>query len=237
MKKLRLMATALTVGIIGGVIFTILRIFGRIKIKGALPKQPKDSGLLIISNHPSLWEAGTFPFLLFPRYLWNWRAVPFSTPDKENFYDKWWFALFRPVCVPVPRGDRKAEIQALQKMISTVQEKGTLILFAEGGRTYKGEGFKESKISGKRIRPFQNGAGAIARRAKPMIVPIWTEGGDKILPNRSCGSEFYWALPRLWKRMDVIIGQPLAAPDNLKTDELIDWLEDKLLDLADTIRG
>ena len=89
-------------------------------------------------------------------------------------------------------------------------------------------------ISKKRIRPFQDGAGAIARRAKPMIVPIWTEGGDKILPNRSCGSEFYWALPRLWKRMDVIIGDPLTAPDNLKTDELIGWLEDRLLELADT---
>ncbi|TAN58588.1 hypothetical protein EPN15_00585, partial [Patescibacteria group bacterium] len=104
MKKMRLMATAWTVGIIGGVIFTVLRISGRIKIKGVLPKQPKDSGLLIISNHPSLWEAGIFPFLLFPRYLLNQRAIPFSTPDKENFYDKWWFALFRPVCVPVPRG-------------------------------------------------------------------------------------------------------------------------------------
>lgn len=234
-KKVKLVLLVWTVGILGGTIFLVLQALKRIDIKGKIDKKCcEKKGLLIVSNHPSLCESALLPFLFFPLYLWGTKFVPISTPDRGNFYDKWWFSILRPVCIPVPRGDKRGEVQALQKMISLLQRGGILILFPEGGRTYRGRGDKFRELDGRKIREFQRGVGAIVFRAKPTIILLWTEGGENILPNQDC-SQAKFMFPRIWRRMKIKIGEAMEAPDGLKGEKLITWLEDKLLSLAMSI--
>lgn len=235
-EKIKLFALAWTFGIAGGLILLILRIFGRLELRGNIirAKEP-NKGLLLISNHPSLWEAAIFPFLFFPNYLWNTSFVPLSTPDKKNFYDKRWFIFFRPICIPISREEGSNEAVALKKIVKGLQEGRIVILFAEGGRTYRGQEFRKSQIKKKKIRPFQSGVGLIARLSKAPIIPVWTEGGQNIIPNKSCESvKMQPFCPRIWNKMTINASAPLQIPDKMKSREIASWLEEKLLDLADS---
>lgn len=235
-EKIKLFALAWTFGIAGGLILLILRIFGRLKLRGNIisAKEP-NKGLLLISNHPSLWEAAIFPFLFFPNYLWDASFVPLSTPDKKNFYDKRWFIFFRPICIPISREEGSNEAAALKKIVKSLQEGRIVIIFAEGGRTYRGQEFRKSQIKKKTIRPFQSGVGLIARLSKAPIVPVWTEGGQNIIPNKSCESvKMQPFCPRIWNKMAINAGSPLQIPEKMTSRDITLWLEEKLLDLADS---
>ncbi len=226
-----------TFGLIAGLILLIFRITGRIKIDGFVIEKfkPSGSGTLVIANHPSLWEAALLPLLFFPWYLWNIQYIPYSTPDGNNFFKKWWFAPFRMVSIPVMRGNRRQEIEALQNIIQTLKEDKIVILFAEGGRTYRGKEFKTSRFKHKVIRRFKQGCGVIVARTRPKIVLIWNQGGDEILPNEDINaSEIHFVFPRLWKRILIKVGEPLYISPELPSKTITEILEDKLLELADT---
>ena len=234
-NKIKLFALAWTFGIVGGLMLLVLRIFGRLYLRGSIigDKEP-NKGLLLISNHPSLWEAAIFPFLLFPNYLWDLSFVPLSTPDKKNFYDKRWFVFFRPICIPISREEGSNEAATLKKIVKSLQEGRIVILFAEGGRTYRGQEFRKSQIKKKKIRPFQNGVGLIARLSKAPIVLVWTEGGQNIIPNKSCESvKIQPFCPRIWNKMTIDASVPLQIPEKMMSRDITLWLEEKLLGLAD----
>lgn len=234
-EKIKLFALAWTFGIAGGLILLILKIFGRLELRSNIISTKKpNKGLLLISNHPSLWEAAIFPFLFFPNYLWNSSFVPLSTPDKKNFYDKRWFIFFRPICIPISREDGGNEVSALKKIIKSLQDGKIVILFAEGGRTYRGQEFRESKSGKNKIRRFQSGVGLIAHQSKAPIVLVWTEGGQNIIPNISCDTaKMQPFCPRIWNKTTINASYPLQIPDKMKSREITSWLEEKILDLAD----
>jgi 1-acyl-sn-glycerol-3-phosphate acyltransferase len=201
---------------------------------------PKDKGLILIHNHPSLWEPALLPFLFFPWYLFSLRLVPFSTPDKKNYYDKWWFSPFRAVCVPIERGNLKEEVRALKRMQEKLLAGGILILAPEGGRTFKGEEFKVirgGKIEvaeglsendlrdNKAIRRFKTGISHLVFDTKTEILPVWTEGGEKVIPN---AYSFKLPFPRLWQQIQIKIGEPLDL-GKLPKREIAEFLEDSIL--------
>ncbi|MFC1925311.1 lysophospholipid acyltransferase family protein [Chloroflexota bacterium] len=219
------------------------RLTTRVKVQGYDPKKlrpKKNKGLILIHNHPSLWEPAVLPFLFSPWYLFSPRFVPFSTPDKKNYFNKWWFFLYRAVCIPVERGNLKEEVRALRRMQKKLNEGGILIMAPEGGRTHKGEEFKVmrngkteivkdlSEIDlrdGKAVRRFKSGIGRLIYNANADIIPLWTEGGEGVVPNKS---HALYSFPRLWRKATIKIGEPLDL-GGLSKKEIVEFLEDSIL--------
>ena len=107
---------------------------------------------------------------------------------------------------------------------------GVLILFPEGGRTFKGEEFLYSE-KGNKIKILKEGVGWLVMKTKPLVVPIWVEGSDEILPNQA--DKLYYTLPRFWRRMTIKIGEPLRFGNPSGKEEVTQKLAIALLNLAD----
>src|SRR4030042_5493739 len=229
---------AWSIGLLGGLFLWLLRITTRVKVQGYSRSklEPRDKGLILIHNHPSLWEPALLPFLFFPWYLFSLRFVPFSTPDKINYHDKWWFSFFRIVCIPIERGNLKGEVRALKGMKERLAEGKILILAPEGGRSFKGEEFKIvrrgeievvkglSEIDLKDdilLRRFKSGIGWLVFNTKAVVLPVWTEGGERVIPN---GPSFQLPFPRFWKQTRIKIGEPLDL-EKLSKEEINEFLE------------
>jgi len=240
MKKLKLFLAVWTVGLFFGFVFRILKLTKRVEVFGYenLLKYfeefaPKNKPLIVMPNHPSLWEPGLLPFLFFPQYLTSLRFVPFSLPDKKNFFDKNWFAPFRAVCVPIERGNRREELKTIFMLKDRFKEGGIYILFAEGGRTHLGKEFKIAIRSDNRIRKFPKGIERLFS-GSCIVLPIWTKGGEKVIPSRKTfprGPYFFY--PRIWEKTKLCIGEPFQLPENLSKGEIREFLEDKLLEVSE----
>jgi len=244
-EKIKLFVVIWSIGLLGGLLLWLLRITTRVKVHGYDRRKldPKDKGLILIHNHPSLWEPALLPFLFSPWYLFSLRFVPFSVPDKKNYHDKWWFSFFRAVCIPIERGSPKGEARALRRMQEKLAEGKILILAPEGGRTFKGEEFKVIRGGGidvvqglpeidlrdnKAIRRFKTGIGWLVFNTKTVILPVWTEGGEEIVPNEV---SFKLPFPRLWRQTQIKIGEPLDLGE-LSKKEITEFLEDSILKVA-----
>jgi len=235
------LAVLWTIGALGGTLFFLLRIFGRIRLMGYDIKKlyPTEKGLIVIYNHPSLWEPGILPFLLFPFFLFSLRFAPYSAPDKRNFFDKWWFYLIRRFCIPIDR--EKGRTKGLRELIKNVNQGKIVIVAPEGGRTDKGEEFKVLENGGKivikkkheltqndihKIRRFQRGFSALLKLTQAPVLPIWTEGGNRVIPNKdSFPKGPYLLLPNLKAKTIIKIGERRKTKD-------ISQLEDTLLKLS-----
>lgn len=236
MLRIKFFMLVWTFGLIGGLLVLVLKITGRVTlVKWNMDKfKPEGNGTLIIANHPSLWEAVILPLLFFPRYLWDVRYIPYSTPDSSNFYEKWWFKPFRIISIPIKRDNKRKEVEALYNIIKILKENKIVILFAEGGRTYRGKSFKMSRIKQKIIRRFKHGCGSVVIRAHPKIVLIWNEGGDEVMPNEDIIiPKIPFIIPRIWKKVTIATGEPIFVLS--EHDDITELLEEKLLELADTV--
>ncbi len=244
-EKIKFFVAAWSIGLLGGLLFWLLRITNRVKVQGCERRKldPKSKGLILIHNHPSLWEPALLPFLFFPWYLFSSRFAPFSVPDKNNYYDKWWFSFLRIVCIPMERGNLKGEVRALRQMQEKLVEGKIIILAPEGGRTFKGEEFKvirEGKIDvvkslpeidsgdNKAIRRFKPGIGWLASKNNVEILPVWTEAGERVIPNEF---SFKLPFPRFWRQTRIKIGEPIDLGE-LSKKEIIELLEDSILKLG-----
>lgn len=225
-KKLLLIFYFWTLGFVGGILFWLLRIFGRVEVQGYRLKKliPPKEGLIVIYNHPSLFEPALLPFLFFPWYLFSPRMIPFSTPAKE-YYDQWWFLPFRPVSIPIQRNRAEKRYKFLKQLLQKIKEGKVIILAPEGGRTFKEGEFKiieQGKILIKRdwrelkeksqkiIRRFQSGLSFLLK-TQVTFLPIWAEPKISFFP-----------LPRFWIRIK--IGKPLKGSEVSNLEELEDLL-------------
>ncbi|MDO8424785.1 MAG: lysophospholipid acyltransferase family protein [bacterium] len=233
-ERLRILFLVWTIGLVGGLIFMVLRVTGRVKISGFNRKKLKlgEKGLIVISNHPSLWEPGVIPFLFFPGYLFSLRLVPVSVVDKADYYNSGWFSPFRFACLPVERRNTKEEMKAMGKMLSHLERGGVLIIYPEAGRTFKGEEFRYSS-SGERIRCFPKGLRKLFLESGSPVLPLWTKGGDRIILNELAHPRFpHFTFPRIWRVLTIRFGD-LIEVNGTSREEVIGMLEDTLLKLGE----
>jgi len=223
-EKYKLWVFIWTIGLLAWLVFLILKITGRVKIRGYEKRKvrPGASGLILIANHPSLWEPAILPFLFFPRCLFSQKLLPISVVDKNDYYNKIWFSPFRMACLPVERGNAREELKAMDAMIEILNQGRILILYPEGGRTSKGEEFKFS-CSGRKIRRFKKGLRRLFLNSHAVIWPVWTEGGDKVMPR--------FSFPHIWAETVIKPGEPFK-PEARKS-EILEVLEGVLLELGD----
>jgi 1-acyl-sn-glycerol-3-phosphate acyltransferase len=232
-RKIKILVLVWTIGVLGGISFWLLVLFGRIRLKGYQRRKfnPGNKGLVLISNHPSLLDPIILCFLFFWSYLFSFKRIPYSTPDKKNYYDKWWFWPFRLVSVPIERGSRKKELVSLKRIRKLVKERKVVILFPEGGRTFKGKEFKFSE-TGERLRKFPIGIRKIFLGMDCEILPIWLRGTDNVWENQLDFPDVFPFL-KFWKKIEIIIGEKinsLQLPQEKK--EIVEWLENYLVELS-----
>jgi 1-acyl-sn-glycerol-3-phosphate acyltransferase len=180
----------------------VFRFIGWIRIRGSKNFPQNQNSVLLVSNHPSLWEPIILTGLFFPQYVFHpIRRIPWGTPDQHNYTDKWYWAIFSARMISVPRGKRRGELRALVDFIKVLRTGGSVVLFAEGGRTAKGDHFLYSR-SGKRMRELKHGVGRVVCRSSCLLFPVWIDGAEKVLP---IGTWF----PRVWRGMTITFGEPI----------------------------
>lgn len=198
-------------------------------------KENKKIGLIILSNHPSLFETLFLPILLWPRFTFFPSLTPVSTPDEKNFMKAKLFGFLSGLVrffmslvptIPISRGSKQAGGKSILNIIKELNNGAVLVFFAEGGRTCK-EKKPENFIylENRKIRKFQSGiAGIIKKSENFIILPVWIDGAEKILP-------YSKILPRMWKRMRFSFGRPLLSKElrNKENFEILKNLESYVL--------
>jgi len=217
-----------------GIIFTFLLLTRRVKIKNWRRLLSQEGGMLVVSNHPSLYEPCLIPFLFFPKFIFHpHKFAPLNTPDKYRFYNKWWYGLLglRLVSIPIARTGKEIhqEKLVLRKMVKFLRDKKIIIIFPEGTRTYKairiGNFTKSNR--GKLLGQIKEEIGALAVISGTNIVPVWIDGSEKVLPNEQ------FPFPRILNQVVIKIGEPFSLSKDISPKEAAQTISQALLKLAD----
>jgi 1-acyl-sn-glycerol-3-phosphate acyltransferase len=144
----------------------VLLAVSRVKVRvEGLEKIKEDGSYVFVSNHLSYMDT--------PVALAN-IPVQFRFLAKRGLFQIPFLGwhLARAGHIPVPRGDARAAVKTMTLAAQAVREqKISLLIFPEGGRSRKGE-----------MRPFMEGAAYIAIRAGVPLVPIGLQGTREVLP-------------------------------------------------------
>lgn len=154
---------------------------------------------LVIANHRSLIDSWLSVFFFWPWSLLNPTLIPWHTPAKENYFAFWPLrvACLLWQCIPVER-NRNAQRQLIQQL-SDCLKNGVLMLFPEGGRHLGNP---------REMRSWKPGATQLAIGNKATVLPFAFQGMRQVLPAKKFSPRFHW-LPRLFKKIVIVIGQPI----------------------------
>lgn len=242
-------------GPIVGVLFCLLEALGRIRFVHFERFPIWEEKLIIVSNHPSLLEPVLLPFMGFPWMNFPWvfspqwsriklslswfswlqrdfalpkKLIPANVTDRQNFFDYGFWRLFKGINVPVDRNGRPQDrISSISAIKSILENGGRVLLFPEGGRTFKAiQKCRIKSVGGKEIGKLKHGAAWLAINTGAKVLPIWIEGTDKVLPN------IKFPLPRLWHRVTIKIGKPFLINVNGREEATLE-IAQTLLTLAD----
>ncbi len=240
-----------------GVLVCLLEAFGRIKFVHFERFPIWEGGLIIVSNHPSLLEPWILPLMGFPWMNFPWvffpirsrvkfslrwfkelqeqfsmpkKLIPANVPDRENFFDHGWWRLFQGINISVNRnGGPKTRVSTILALKKILEDGGRVLIFPEGGRTFKAEwNGKLMSTNGRELGKLKDGAAWLATKTGTMILPVWVEGTDKVLPNHG------FPFPRLWHRVTIKTGSPFSVNGNAREEATFE-IARALLQLADEI--
>lgn len=231
--KICLVLALYTVGLLMWFAFFILRMLGRIRILHweRFPKNPKR--LIVCSNHPSVLEVILLPFLFLRYFFWHpFQAIPWSTPDKQN-YDRLIWKPFKPRLIFVNRRDKKEAQEAFHKMVRVLNLDMVVLLFPEGGRT--GSAKKKEKHlyseKGNKIRKLKPGIASLVLKTGASVFYIWVKDAEKVMPivpNR------LYTYPRFWDSSVILkFGKTVKFPKETDREEIIQSIATDILELAD----
>ena len=222
MKKMKELCVCWIFGKLAGVFFRLLKSTGRLKVYGYSVDKfyLKNKNMVLISNHPSFLETILLPFLFAPNHNFSFK-LPCSLAEKK-YYGAWWFP-WRPVCMPIERGNKRDELKVLKEIKSDFLKntEKSLILYPEGARTAKGilkRGYRRSE-NGKTIAVFPKGIERLFVDSDFYVLPVWTEGGSEIMSGK------------FWRKIKIVIGEPFKL--SAQKGRINDYLESVLLELAD----
>lgn len=238
--KLLFLLAIYTMGTILGLGLLVLRLLGRVNVlhQERFPKYNKNpelfkNGLIVVSNHPSLLEPLIVSALFFDQYFFRpFKLSPWNIPEEKNYDNKFWkWAKARIIWVDRTNSGKARE--TFRKAKNVVNSRGILILFPEGGRTFKRK-HKLSSKKGKEIGVLQEGIGLLILKTQAPVLFIWVEGSDKFFPNTLWIDEktSKFPFPRFWKKITVKIGE-LTTFEKSSRVEITQEVVAKLLELAD----
>lgn len=174
-----------------------LKVFNKVRVHNYDIIRNTEPGYLLISNHVTMLDDTWIDSLLYLQFGFrNMRYFPWHAPEEKNFFlgpVVAWF-LKKAQCIPLTRGHGVFQpgMTRLKELLNT----GHIVhIFPEGTRTRSGD-----------INRGQVGVGRLAYQTKTMIVPLYHEGLQKLLP---IGSH----RPRIGKRVEIVVGEPVDMSD------------------------
>lgn len=188
----------------------------------------RSRGLLSFSNHVSLFDD---PLLISNLGKTRYSEVRWIPADHINFFGSYLKGLLfsSGKCVPIIRGGGLDQ-PGFSFLLDRLQNGEWVHIFPEGGRT---------REAGARLRtPFKQGIGRLLVEAKPLTLPFYHLGMERILPIGA-------AVPRLGKKVQVLFGKPTLV-DSTWIDQLqgperpsakaTDWAQTELESLESEAR-
>ncbi len=187
---------------------------------------------IIVCNHPSWFDPFLAAALIAWYYLTNpFRDAPMIVADQEKFYDSWLLWFFKPVMIPIDRNNKERTFAALRKMEEAVNSGRPLIIFPEGGRTFKGEDDKfHRSVNGSRIRFLEEGIGFLVRRTGATVIPIGLDGSDRVFPP---SKKRLLTRPKPWHRIVISVGDPIVFKPHTPRGHITQEIAFQLLRLMD----
>ena len=239
LNRILFLISAYIMGSIVGLTILTLRLLKRIEVinykgipqYGDNPKLFKN-GLVIVSNHPSLLEPILIPGLFFNQYFFHpFKLSPWNVAEGKN-YDNIFWRWAKERIIWVNREDSQGKRRTFRQVKQVVNNGGILILFPEGGRTFKRKTIESKK--GKKLAFLQEGIGLLLLKTKAPVLFIWVEGSDKFFPNTLWVDEntSKFPFPRFWEKITVKIGD-LVYFEKTSREKITQEIAAKLLELAD----
>lgn len=226
------------IGVVIGLVLLYSRWRGYVRIVHPERLPLWQRSVILVVNHPSMLEPILLPGLFLRQFILHpFLFSPWSAPDADNFGKWYWFWTW-PRAVFIPRRDPAAAWKALRRLLLILKGGGTIILHPEGGRTSSAGNGVLISPKGKRLRPFQPGFSFLAVPTGALVVPVWIEGTDKVLPNSPDRKIMYHCFPRFRGNQIVIrFGRHLRFQRNQNRGEINRIVQDALLALADEQDG
>ncbi len=106
-------------------------------------RSESDAPLMVCANHLTMVDSFLIAWALASpwRYLFDYAALPWNTPERTNFASLPWQRLLAWVakCIPVTRGGDRAEMSRTLAQVQHVMANGeSVLMFPEGGRSRSG---------------------------------------------------------------------------------------------------
>ncbi len=116
-------------------------------------RSESDAPVLVCANHLTMFDSFAIGWALggMGTYLRHFAWLPWNTPEEVNFASTWWkrALVYLLKCVPVKRGDDRAEVARVLDKVALLLGLGeSVLIFPEGGRSRSGRVDEEAAAYG-----------------------------------------------------------------------------------------
>lgn len=216
--------------------YNLMNVFGLENVKGADESRP----ILLVANHRSFFDMYTVSSAMFQQTSLKMRL--FFPVRGKFFYTQplgWfvnlvmgWWAMYPPFFRESKEaGKREFDKFSMEALVDICREgAGTVIGFhPEGKRNLSPDSYD--------FLPAQPGVGAVVRKAKPQVIPVFIAGLGNNLPKQILGNWFGGPKIRIWFGEPVDLSEFYEKDDRLRTHkEISDHLMGKVAELGEKDR-
>lgn len=203
----------ITVAWLGFLFFRVVnwtKIIGKDKFQSARKKRNNGErrNVVIVSNHRTMFDSFIIGIIAYFPEMVFWPSVaPYHFAAQENFF-KYSFVKIILNCLnalPVKPGRKDPEIM---KTVLRLLPKTNIHIFPGGRRSYQ-------PLNADPAKPVRGGIGYIITNApdpKPLIIPVWIGGVEKIFggqPGDSGRTRWFPRLTGILRRPTIIFGDPI----------------------------
>jgi 1-acyl-sn-glycerol-3-phosphate acyltransferase len=218
-------------GALLAIVFLAMRLLKRIKVWHRERFPHFEGNIIFVANHPSWIDPWLVAVLCAKGYLTNpFKLAPIIVADKKNFCESRWWKWMSPIMIAVDRDNKHSAATAFLRMREALKSERNIIIFPEGGRTFRGTEFTTSP-KGNRIRILTGGTALLVKKTEATVVPIWIDGSDNFYSNST--EKGFFRKFNLTKRIFVKIGNRLHFHKSATREEIIQVISNSLLSLAD----
>lgn len=213
--------------------YNLMNVFGIEKVANA----PIDKPLLLVANHRSFFDMYVVSSVIFRQ---TERPVTLYFPVRAKFFYTspvgWfvnlvmgWWAMYPPFFREAKEAEKrefdKFSLAELVRIASV--GRGTLIGFhPEGKRNLNDDPYS--------FLPAQPGVGAVIRKARPNVIPVFIAGLGNDLPKQVLGNWTGGPKVRIWFGDEIDLSEFFEKADRLRTHkEIADLLMTKIAELGD----
>jgi 1-acyl-sn-glycerol-3-phosphate acyltransferase len=116
-------------------------------------RRESSTPLLVCANHLTMVDSFLIAMALASPwwYVTHFAALPWNTPERDNFSRTWWLRIATWVmkCIPVERGGDRREIGRVFERFGWILSRGDVgLIFPEGGRSRSGRVDREASTYG-----------------------------------------------------------------------------------------